>query len=124
MAVPSASTRHMINRFSYGYTPGLHKAITKAGGPQEWFAAQLKPSKVSDEKADAMKAWYPYLRSSSRKRQQADRTTDLLISLILQIPNFTDGTATKTYCSVFPFLGPPLQLSDAAPFKIIPQSCP
>ena len=33
-------------------------------------------------------------------RQQADRTTDLLISLILQIPNFTDGTATKTYCSV------------------------
>lgn len=57
-------------------------------------------------------------------RQQADRTTDLLISLILQIPNFTDGTATKTYCSVFPFLGPPLQLSDAAPFKIIPQSCP
>jgi uncharacterized protein (DUF1800 family) len=74
MAVPSASTRHMINRFSYGYTPSLHKAITKAGGPQEWFAAQLKPSKVSDKKADAMKAWYPYLRSSSRKRQQADRT--------------------------------------------------
>jgi uncharacterized protein (DUF1800 family) len=64
----------MINRFSYGYTPSLHKAITKAGGPQEWFAAQLKPSKVSDKKADAMKAWYPYLRSSSRKRQQADRT--------------------------------------------------
>jgi len=57
-------------------------------------------------------------------RRPADRTTDVLISLILQIPNFTDGTATKTYCSVFPFLGPPLQLSDAAPFKIIPQSCP
>ena len=74
MAVPSASTRHMINRFSYGYTRSLHKAITKAGGPQEWFAAQLKPSKISDKKADAMKAWYPYLRSSSRKRQQADRT--------------------------------------------------
>ena len=48
MAVPSASTRHMINRFSYGYTPSLHKAIRKAGGPQEWFTAQLKPGKVSD----------------------------------------------------------------------------
>ena len=68
MAVPSALTRHMINRFSYGYTPNLHKAITKAGGPQEWFVAQLKPSKVSDKNADTMKAWYLYLRSSSRKR--------------------------------------------------------
>ena len=64
----------MISRFSYGYTPSLHKAITKAGGPQAWFAAQLKPSKVADTSADAMKAWYPYLRSSSRNRQQADRT--------------------------------------------------
>jgi hypothetical protein len=29
-------------------------------------------------------------------RQLADRTTDLLISLILQLPGFTDGTAAKT----------------------------
>jgi Domain of unknown function (DUF4331) len=57
-------------------------------------------------------------------RQPADRTTDILISLILQIPGFTDGTAVKTYCSVFPFLGPPLQLSGTAPFQIIQQSCP
>ncbi len=57
-------------------------------------------------------------------RQPSDRTTDLLISLILQIPGFTDGTATKTYCTVFPFLGPPLQLSGSTPFQIIPQSCP
>lgn len=57
-------------------------------------------------------------------RRPADRTTDVLISLILQIPNFTDGTATKTYCSVFPFLGPPLSLSGSAPFKIQAQSCP
>jgi hypothetical protein len=56
-------------------------------------------------------------------RQPADRTTDVLISLILQIPNFTDGTSVKTYCSGFPFLGPPLQLSGTAPFKIIPQTC-
>ena len=32
MALPRASTRHMINRFSYGYTPSLQKAIGKAGG--------------------------------------------------------------------------------------------
>jgi hypothetical protein len=57
-------------------------------------------------------------------RQPADRTTDILIGLILQAPGFTDGTSAKTYCSVFPFLGPPLQLSGSSPFQINPQSCP
>jgi hypothetical protein len=57
-------------------------------------------------------------------RQLADRTTDILISLILQLPGFTDGTSAKTYCSVFPFVGPPLQLSSGSPFQINPQSCP
>jgi Domain of unknown function (DUF4331) len=57
-------------------------------------------------------------------RQLADRVTDVLISLILQIPGFTDGTATKTYCSAFPFVGPPLQLSGTAPFQLSPQTCP
>jgi len=58
-------------------------------------------------------------------RQLADRTTDLLISLIVQVPGFTDHTAVKTYCSEFPFVGPPLQLSGGSPpFEISPQSCP
>ena len=57
-------------------------------------------------------------------RQLPDRSTDILISLILQLPGFTDGTAAKTYCSVFPFLGPPLSLSASSPFNLQPQSCP
>jgi hypothetical protein len=73
-------------------------------------------------------------------RQLFDRTTDLLISLILQIPNFTDGTDVKQYClpqpdkhgklhhkqqaAVFPYLGPPLQLDDRKPFQFADQSCP
>jgi Domain of unknown function (DUF4331) len=57
-------------------------------------------------------------------RQLGDRTTDLLINLILQLPNFTDGTAAKTYCTAFPFAGPPLQLSGTAPFEISGQACP
>jgi hypothetical protein len=57
-------------------------------------------------------------------RQLADRTTDILISLILEVPGFTDGTGAKTYCPAFPFLGPPLQLSGSTPFEINPQSCP
>jgi hypothetical protein len=47
-----------------------------------------------------------------------------LIGLILQIPGFTDATQPKTYCSQFPFLGPPLQLSGTAPYQISPQTCP
>lgn len=76
-------------------------------------------------------------------RRLFDRTTDVLISLILQIPNFTDGTESKEYClpspdkhgrihpvsfrkdpAIFPFLGPPLQLDADEPFKISEQSCP
>jgi hypothetical protein len=57
-------------------------------------------------------------------RQLTDRTTDILISLILEIPGFTDGTSVKTYCSMFPFLGPPLQLSGTSPFEVNSQSCP
>jgi len=56
----------MINRLCYGYTPSLQKAIGQAGGPREWFDAQLNPSRIAVKNADAMKAWVPYLRSSSR----------------------------------------------------------
>ncbi|MBV8779605.1 MAG: DUF4331 family protein [Alphaproteobacteria bacterium] len=42
-------------------------------------------------------------------RRLADRVTDLLISLIVNIPGFTGGNAVKTYLAAFPFAGPPLQ---------------
>jgi hypothetical protein len=58
-------------------------------------------------------------------RRPADRTTDLLIQLILNLPSFTDGTPTKTACPAFPFLRPPLQLSAGPPFNYTsnPQTC-
>ena len=71
--VPSRASRHIINRFSYGYTPALRSAVAKAGGGREWFNDQLAHTKVVDTRADAMKAWFPYLRSSSRTRQKVDR---------------------------------------------------
>jgi hypothetical protein len=73
---------------------------------------------------DTLKFSYDELEGYPNGRQLADRTTDVLISLILQIPGFTDGTAVKTYCSVFPFLGPPIQLDSDPPFDFKPQSCP
>jgi uncharacterized protein (DUF1800 family) len=73
LRVPSTSTRHMIDRFSYGYTTGLRNAVAHAGGPREWFEDQLHPTRIPDATADAMKGWFPYLRSSSRTRQAVGR---------------------------------------------------
>ena len=58
-------------------------------------------------------------------RLPSDRTTDLLIQLILNLSSFTDGTPQKTYCPSFPFLRPPLQLSAGPPFDYAsnPQTC-
>jgi hypothetical protein len=50
----------MISRFSYGSTAGLRKAVAEAGGPREWFNAQLQPTGIPDQAADAMKDWFPY----------------------------------------------------------------
>jgi hypothetical protein len=57
-------------------------------------------------------------------RQPQDRSTDLLIKLILNLSSFTDGTNVKTYCTQFPFLGPPLQLGSGSNPTLTPQSCP
>jgi len=58
-------------------------------------------------------------------RRPQDRVADLLTSLILQVPGFTDGTTTKASCPAFPFLRPPLQLgaSGNPDFDHNPQQC-
>src|SRR5438093_11295856 len=58
-------------------------------------------------------------------RRTADRTTDLLISLIVQVPGFTDGTQSKQSCPTFPFLAPPLQLvgTTLPPVQPTPPPC-
>ncbi|MGH3471389.1 MAG: DUF1800 domain-containing protein [Nocardioidaceae bacterium] len=60
-AVPSAGLRHMLDRFSYGITPGLIAQAHRAGGAQDWFEQQLNPGRISDRTAAAVKAWYPHL---------------------------------------------------------------
>ena len=66
-------------------------------------------------------------------RRLADHTTDLLIQLIVQtdrltppISPFSDGTQPKQSCPSFPFLAPPLQLTDPTlpPAEANPFTCP
>lgn len=57
--VPDVTTRHMANRFAYGYTPELGRDIKASGGARAWFQAQLDPASIPDTKADAFESWFP-----------------------------------------------------------------
>ncbi|CAN5205185.1 hypothetical protein BH09ACT10_BH09ACT10_08610 [soil metagenome] len=63
--VLSAADYHLASRFSFGVNASLVKDIRKAGGSHEWFAKQLKPSKVSDKRAKAIASWFPRLHDSA-----------------------------------------------------------
>ena len=56
--VPTAATRHIANRFSYGYTPALGAQIDRAGGPDKWFEAQLNPAAIADTSVDGFATWW------------------------------------------------------------------
>ncbi len=57
--IPNAATRHMANRFTYGYTPRLRREMKAAGGPEAWFERQLRPGSIPDGHANSMAAWFP-----------------------------------------------------------------
>ncbi len=40
--VPSATTLHRLNRFTYGWTPALGRQVERKGGFEQWFADQLR----------------------------------------------------------------------------------
>ncbi len=55
--IPGAATLHALNRFSNGWTPGLHKQIRKAGGFGPWFERQLAGG-YPDTWYTATSAWW------------------------------------------------------------------
>jgi uncharacterized protein (DUF1800 family) len=66
--VPDAATRHLANRFTYGYTPELGREIRAAGGRHAWFERQLHPSRIPDHWADSFTSWFPSLSRSPREQ--------------------------------------------------------
>lgn len=60
-AALSARDRHLADRFSYGYTPGLATQIRRAGGGRAWFEKQLAPDRVKDAPGNAVRGWFPTL---------------------------------------------------------------
>jgi uncharacterized protein (DUF1800 family) len=63
----SAADRHLIKRFSWGFTPALAAQVKAAGGGQAWFAKQLTPAKVADAPGDDIDTWFPSLRFTPKQ---------------------------------------------------------
>jgi hypothetical protein len=55
----TAVERHWMNRLSWGATPELTAEVRRAGGPQKWFEAQLRPGRTQDRFADGLRSWFP-----------------------------------------------------------------
>ncbi len=74
--VPTVATRHMANRFAYGYTPELGRQIRAAGGASAWFERQLKPLSIGDSQAADFASWFPTLGRTAKDhfaRAQRDK---------------------------------------------------
>jgi uncharacterized protein (DUF1800 family) len=57
----TATALHLANRFTYGMTPGLLDQMSSHPTVQAWLDAQLKPTTVADQAADALESWWPSL---------------------------------------------------------------
>lgn len=57
---PADDLWHLASRFSGGYTRSLHREILDAGGPLDWFDAQLDASRVVEGGPD-VESWFPLL---------------------------------------------------------------
>lgn len=57
--VPSARTRHVLNRFTAGYTPALARQVKARGGIDRWFADQLVPARFKDPWYTTSRDWWP-----------------------------------------------------------------
>lgn len=75
--VPSARTRHVLQRFTGGWTPALGRQVTARGGIDRWFAAQLTPSTFPDPWFATTRAWWPSLTASHTTLWQWDRSGKL-----------------------------------------------
>ena len=63
--LPSVASRHLANRFSYGWTPALQGQITDAGGPTAWFERQLQPGTIDDSFYSGSALWWPSINASA-----------------------------------------------------------
>ncbi len=67
VATLTAADRHLVKRFSWGYTPALAAQVKAAGGGRAWFAQQLEPATITDAPGDDINNWFPSLRLTPKR---------------------------------------------------------
>lgn len=67
--VPSRQALHLMNRMGCGWSPATWRQMRRAGGPEKWFAQQLRPGRIRESpRARAVDGWFPQRRDTPGQR--------------------------------------------------------
>jgi uncharacterized protein (DUF1800 family) len=59
--LPTLTALHLASRLTFGMTPGLLAEMSSHPTVQAWWDAQLQPSSIDDQAAEAIETWWPSL---------------------------------------------------------------
>jgi uncharacterized protein (DUF1800 family) len=72
--LPTARELHVLNRLGCGFSTGSYKQLLQAGGPVEWFEAQLDHESVPENaRAAGVADWFPRLWHDPATKYADDR---------------------------------------------------
>ena len=70
--VPAGATLHALERFSFGFTPALHRQVIAAGGFKAWFERQLT-GRYADTWAQTTSTWWFSINATEEQIGQRNR---------------------------------------------------
>jgi len=93
---PTAAERHVLNRFSYGFSTKEFARMRDAGGAAAWFERQLDPSSIADPQLNQLLASLPdlYLPPAEQALQGNTRRKD---PMYIQQHYFASLVARRVY---------------------------
>ena len=95
-STPTATERHVLNRFTYGFCKKEFRRLRAAGGSAAWFERQLNPSAIADPKVDELLGSLPdlYLPPAEQALQGNTRRKD---AMYVQQQYFAATVARRVY---------------------------
>lgn len=71
--LPTPRELHALRRWTYGYTPEELSRLRAAGGPEQWFEAQLDPASVVESPAADVESWWTSMTATPAQIIAADK---------------------------------------------------
>ncbi len=95
---PTATERHVLNRFSYGFSKQEFTRLRRAGGSGAWFERQLNPSTIADTKLAELLGSLPdlYLPPAEQALQANTRRKE---AMYVQQQYYAATVARRVYSS-------------------------